>query len=142
VIETYPASVAIERKGFHLVLPYVEGAAAVRVRRGNVELGLLHPGQHRPRFDITRRTLQVRGDGLHLDWAAQDGDGDPLHYAIRVSTDRGASWQTLAVHQSRPALRLDANLFAGQTLLVQVLASDGLNTVTEQFGPFDITANR
>jgi hypothetical protein len=71
-------------------------------------------------------------------WSGRAAEGMSLHYLVRASTDGGATWQTIGVDLSTPAIDLGPNDFGGQSVLVQVLASDGLRTASLRLGPFDV----
>jgi hypothetical protein len=50
-------------------------------------------------------------------------------YTVQVSTDRGRTWQTLAVGRREPSTTIDRRQFRpGQEVMVRVLATDGLST--------------
>jgi hypothetical protein len=65
-------------------------------------------------------------------------DGEPLHYLARASTDAGVTWETVGVDLIEPAIVLDPAIFGGQTVRLEVIASDGLNSTKLVLGPINV----
>jgi hypothetical protein len=129
---------AFEIAGFHLTLPYVEGVTSIRVRRGDAILGKLEASTRGPSLGAGISALNADSRSVRVNWSAHDADGESLHYLVRASTDGGATWQTIGVDLSAPSIHLNPNDFGGQSVLVQVLASDGLRTASLRLGPFAV----
>jgi hypothetical protein len=140
IVDEYRSGTAFERLGFHLNLPYLDGIAGIRVRRGNTILGTLRATAHRPALAAGVTTLGADRQSTRVRWSASDGDGEALTYFVRASTDGGATWQVIGVGVSSPYLDLNAAEFGGQSVLLEVIASDGLNSTTLQLGPFAVPA--
>jgi hypothetical protein len=119
-----------EISGFHVTVPYLEGVSALQVRRGTAILGTLRPGTRSPSVSAA----EIRSG--QLSWTSRDIDRDALHYLVRASTDDGRTWQTVGLNLAEPSVNLTWLDSRGHRLLVQILASDGLNTTTVQLGPF------
>jgi hypothetical protein len=66
-----------------------------------------------------------------VEWAHPD-DGGP-RYTVKVSDDRGGTWQTIAVDQPTPTVELDPAQFQSTDLQLRVLATNGLHVDTRQF---------
>lgn len=149
VVATYPfqpAQADVDRwsgtssrhQGFHLAVPYVEGVASIRVRRGSTILGRLGSGGRAPVIVAKANALDGEFSSPTITWSAADGDGDELHYMVRASVDGGATWQVIGVDLTSPTIALNPSDFRGQSVLVEVLASDGLHTTSLHLGPFTV----
>jgi hypothetical protein len=70
--------------------------------------------------------MDASEDGLSMAWET-DAEADDGHtYAIQVSTDNGATWQTLAVGLATPEILIDRDQFRGaENVLVRVIATNG-----------------
>jgi hypothetical protein len=137
-IDRYPLSAGGERIGFNLRVPYADNLAALRVRQGSAILGELRSGAHAPLLSAQIATRNAATQTTRLNWSAADPDRDALHYLVRASIDNGATWQTIGVDLTQPQIDLDPDYFSGQSVLVQVLASDGLHTSYLNLGPYSI----
>lgn len=142
VADRYQQGTAFESSGFQMALPYVDGIEALRVRRGDRQLGELRRSANAPTFAAADGAASFDAVASHLSWSARHSDGAALSYLVRISTDNGDTWNAIAVHRTTPAIDLLREDFAGQSVLVQVIASDGLNNTTELLGPFDISIDR
>jgi hypothetical protein len=149
VMATYPFQPALadvdrwggtssRHQGFYLAVPYVEGVASIRVRRGSTILGGLESGARAPVIDAGASALDGGLPSPTITWSAADGDDDELHYMVRASVDGGATWQVIGVDLTSQAIALNPSNFRGQSVLVEVLASDGLHTTSLQMGPFAV----
>jgi hypothetical protein len=127
-----------QQMGFHLAVPYVEGVAAMRVRRAGATLGELAPGARAPALDADASALDLLAASPTVAWSAADFDGDAVHYLVRASVDGGATWQVIGVDLTRPAITLNRSDLGGQSVLVEVLASDGVHTTPLRLGPFAV----
>lgn len=62
-------------------------------------------------------------------WEASDDDSDQLTYTVLASTDRGKTWQTIAVGLTEPKLEINPEDFGKVSkILLRVIANDGVNT--------------
>ena len=129
---------AFEFNGFHMALPYTEGIASICVRHGDAIFGELKASTHPPSLEAGVSALDADSHSVRVNWFGHAAEGMSLHYLVRTSTDGGATWQTVGVDLSTPAIDLRSNDYGGQSVLVQVLASDGLRTASLQLGPFDV----
>ena len=129
---------AFEIAGFHLAVPYAEGMASIRVRRGDAILGKLEASTRGPSLEAGESALNADSRSMRVNWSGHATEGVSLHYLVRASTDGGAMWQTIGVDLSAPSIDLSFDDFGGQSVLVQVLASDGLRTASLRLGPFAV----
>jgi hypothetical protein len=130
------------------LLPLSDDAAAVALRQGEDLLAMVERSPHAPEVEILSPTadgFEGQPDAPVIRWAADDADGDPLHYMIRYRPNDEAEWQTLAADWTDTELAVNpstgselalsavkgqalADLPGGEAAQVQVLASDGFNT--------------
>jgi len=136
--DSLEAGAAFEINGFHMALPYVEGIESIRVRRGDAILGKLEASTRGPSLEAGVSALDADSRAMRVNWQGRAAEGVSLRYLVRASTDGGATWQTIGVDLSAPTIDLNPNDFGGQSVLVQVLASDGLRTASLRLGPFAV----
>jgi len=70
-------------------------------------------------------------------WAASDGDGDPLEFAVQYRTN-GGEWTTLGFGLTEVELPVLADQLPGGQAQVQVIASDGVNNTIVASPVFEI----
>ncbi len=137
-VEALLRAEAAEIAGFHLAVPYAEGTTSIRVRRGGAILGQLEASMHGPSLEAGVSALDADSRAMRVNWQGRAAEGVSLRYLVRASTDGGATWQTSGVDLSDPSIDLSLDDFGGQSVLVQVLASDGLRTASLRLGPFTV----
>ncbi len=140
--DRWRAGSAFETVGFHMTLPYAEDVASIRVRRDGKILDTLDPGARTPSLRAGASALRADRRSVRVSWSAADADGERLRYLVRASTDGGATWQTIGVNLSTPAIDLNPIDFGSRRVLVEVLASDGLHTASLRLGPFAVREYR
>jgi hypothetical protein len=135
---------AIDEDAFTVRVPVAPGTTKVALRRGNRELASRTATKNAPAVTIASPKPGDSWNGSRtVEWTATDADNDPLNYAVQYSPDGGRSWYPLAVDATDPRHTVDSKALApGNQVYVRVLASDGLNTVVEQSGPFTIQDQR
>ena len=124
-----------------MALPYVDGIATMRVRRGAATLALREAGLRKPSLAAGSAAPSRDGQSVVVRWSGSDGDGETPVYMVRVSVDGGAAWQTIGVNLSAPSIRLSRADFGGESVLVEVLSTDGLHTSSLMLGPYDVPAS-
>ncbi|HWP93164.1 MAG TPA: Ig-like domain-containing protein [Thermodesulfobacteriota bacterium] len=131
-------------QGFFLTVPFDSRTARVRITRNGKELGGLTVSANAPQV----RLLQPIGgevitDRLTIRWEASDQDNDPLFYTVQYSPDSGASWQTLVTQTPETTLTLDDTLSlpGSDQALIQVIASDGVNTGSATSDSFTVQSH-
>jgi hypothetical protein len=135
ITDRWREGAAFESAGFHMALPYIEGVSSIRVRRGDAVLGVLTSAEGRaPRIEARTAALSADGQSVQVNWSGSDN----LSYLVRASADGGATWQTIGVDLSAPSVALNPIDYGGQSVLVEVQASDGLRTTTLRLGPYFI----
>lgn len=120
-----------ELVGFHLNVPYVSGVSTLRVKHGTTILGTRQAKSSAP---ILSTPVNRSGQ---ISWSGRELDGEPLHYLVRTSIDDGVTWETIGFNLTQPTVTLDPEFFGGQTVRVEVIASDGLNSTQQVLGPFN-----
>jgi hypothetical protein len=78
---------------------------------------------------LTPNGSEAAAGSSTIEWIADDADSDTLSYAVLLSTDDGATWNTAAIGLTTTVYSLDVSaLPPGTTNLVRVIATDGVNT--------------
>ena len=127
-----------EYLGFNMTLPHADGLAEIRIRHGDTILGALRAGANAPVLQAGISALSADGESLRVNWSGSDADRDRLSYLVRASTDGGATWQTIGARLAAPSIDLRPADFGGESVLIEVLASDGLRTTASRWGPFAV----
>lgn len=115
---------------FDLVLPWHPTTAGIVLRRASTVLDTLLVSASPPRVRVASPNGGEALSDIHdVSWTGEDPDGERLTYIVRYSPDRGSSWQTLASDVTETRFEWDTGLSAGgDGALIEVLASDGVNT--------------
>ena len=98
-----------------------------------------------PALSVTAPTAgQVfSGEDVTFSWAGSDADGDTLSYVVEYSTDRGTSYETIAIDHKTMTLTVDRASLAGSTTAkVKVTATDGTRTASAESAVFTVSQNR
>lgn len=129
-----------EIAAFQFLLPAAERAAGIQLLFDDVIVSERQASEHAPTIEWLSPPPGPLPDGpIALSWRATDADDDQLSYLVSYSSDAGATWTTLAVHQTEPSYQLDhEHLAGGDACLVRVLVSDGWHTREAIGGPFEI----
>ena len=116
---------------FNELIPYPQGAAGLRIRRGRDVLNERSPSSHAPHVTVLspKGGETVRGP-MVIRWQAADADHDPLTYDILYSADGGSTWRALAIDYEGTTLTLEdtKGLPGSNHALIRVIAADGFNT--------------
>jgi hypothetical protein len=113
--------------GFHLAVPWVEGATAVVVTRGDDVLGRVMGSGNRPAVNTPVWQMSEDGSSLAISWQASDPDGDDLVYNVGLSSARG--YIPLAFEIREEQLAVDARrLPGGEPLTLVIEVSDGFHS--------------
>jgi hypothetical protein len=107
------------------------GAARVEIEVGGVVVGSRTASAKAPRAKLKRPKSRARIPAkgrFAVEWTAGDADGDALKTKIQFSSDRGRSWQTLALGVEGRRARVDGSLLP-QTRngMLRIAVSDGFN---------------
>ncbi len=116
------------REAFQLVVPFAAGTRTVQIVRllDNVVLATKSISVNPPQ--ISNVTLAQNGSNANITWTASDPDSNPLTFAIHVSHDQGATFRALALGVTGNNKSLPLSQMGGGSTLVQVVASDGVQT--------------
>jgi hypothetical protein len=117
-----------------VVLPTFEGAASIEVLvDGEVVDSYPIGGEAAPLGELVRAEEEAAGPGeapsraLELRWEAPEAPPGQ-RYIVQVSDDAGASWRTVAVGLSEPAVTLPPDELTGDEVTVRILATTGSGT--------------
>ena len=142
LLYTYPFSPSVSMDGIHpsdlptsidfsLTFPYHPDTAAIRLYDQGQVLVTRTVSAHAPVVNLVSPTGgETFTKTLTVRWSGSDEDGDTLTYIVRYSPDGGATWSAIGVDTSATRLTIsDTTALAGSAqAIVQVIASDGLNT--------------
>lgn len=136
--DRFRGGTAFESASFVLTVPYDDQIASLRVRRGDAILGALTAGAQAPSLEAGTAVLRADSRVTLVTWSGQDADGDELRYLVRASTDGGVTWQVIGVNLTTPTIELRSDEWSGQSVLVQVLASDGVHSRALSLGTVNV----
>ena len=125
--------VTLDSASFFLIEPYPAGSTRLRLMKGQMTLAERAESPNAPRVTVLAPNGAEQWDGVRtISWEASDADSDPLTFAVLYSPDDGESWRPVATGLSERQLRWDTDLVVGgQKARVRVVATDGLNTVSD-----------
>jgi hypothetical protein len=126
---------AEEAIGFHLAVPYHADVATLRVRHGDTVLGTLDGNTSAPQLTAPATRFGISRSN-QVTWSGSSTTGEPLSYLVRVSTDSGQTWETIAVDLPTPAITLNSTDFGGKVVWLQVIGSTGLKSSMLFLGPY------
>ena len=117
------------------MLPYPPGVARIVLKKGATELAVRSVSAHAPVVDVLSpnggETWAASGT-YTITWTASDLDGDPLTYSVLYSPD-GNNWVPVGTAITTTQLAVNAAELAGGTAArVRVLATDGVNTSSDE----------
>ncbi|MGA1238477.1 MAG: PQQ-binding-like beta-propeller repeat protein, partial [Limisphaerales bacterium] len=125
-----------------VIVPYEPEAASIRVVQSGVEVLVAKAvSPNAPEVSVLAPVAGVTlDDVLVIEWVGSDVDGDDLTYTVQYSHDAGLSWEVLVVNTPETSHTASLQLLAGgdNTCLVQVIASDGVNTASAVSGLFSV----
>ncbi|WP_433301263.1 PKD domain-containing protein [Actinoplanes sp. CA-030573] len=121
--------------GVTALVPWIDGARTVQLRRGDDVLVEREVSEQAPRVTVTAPASVPAGSDLAISWTATDGDTEAadLRSTVELSTDGGTTWipALTDVNGTEADLPIDAAL-AGKELRVRVVTSDGVLTGTAE----------
>jgi hypothetical protein len=120
-----PAYVPIRAK-----IPFIEGTRRIVLLLDDIELKELRVPERGPEF-ASPVNLRATSDGYAIEWQVTHPESLPLYFHVRTSSDGGLTWRRLAsrLEMARLQITRDA-LVGGDRCLVEVVAYDGINTVS------------
>jgi len=128
--------------GFNLILPYPSSVARIVLKKGSHVLVVRQVSANAPVVTVLSpdggETWAASGT-YTITWSASDSDGDSLTYSVLYSSD-GNNWVPLetAITETQQIANA-AELAGGNGAKVMVLASDGINTSTDESNaPFTV----
>jgi hypothetical protein len=116
-------------------VPWQAATARVGIWHGERELAGRNVSSNSPMVHVTYPNggEMLTGESFTARWSAADADGDPLTFSVLYSTDGGETWLTLATGLRETSYLVDAKFLAGsKAALIRLLASDGVNTTSDQ----------
>jgi hypothetical protein len=126
-----------DKMPFTFNIPYVNGTKLVQIRNATgFLLGEKGVSDNAPTVNVSYpdggEELEI-GNNYTVTWEANDLDGDELHYILSYSRDEGETWIPLASELNQTSFVWNTStLLAGDTYLIKVMATDGVNTGEDQ----------
>jgi len=121
---------------FAIRIPDVPGTAKMLIKKGIVTLGERVISSNAPTIQILSPNggeQFLTGDTINVSWAAADSDGDDLFYTVFLSDDNGNTLVPLDLDLTVTNYSFEAPLLINSTeVIVKVIATDGINTGTDQ----------
>ncbi len=122
------ASSGFEVQGFRVVLPAVDGLAAIHVYEGDrllFERAVSGPAPVLVQADSAQQSTE----GATVSW--QLTSGSSVTYRVRFSPDGGRTWKVLALRHLTTSINIPTSLLgAAAQRVVEVQAQDGVRTST------------
>jgi hypothetical protein len=113
-------------------VPYPQDTRRIVFRKGESLLAEIAVPTRGPQFTQAPTVTRARR-GLEVDWRAEHPDGLPLYFHVRASADGGKTWVRLGSRLAKPVLAVpDGALVGGKKCVVEVVAYDGVNTVSRR----------
>lgn len=124
---------------FSILLPYPAGVARIVLKKGTKELAVQLVSSNSPQVTVLSPNGGETWPGTGMEtisWAGNDTDGDSLTYSVFYSHD-GSSWIPVGNSITETQITVDvANLPGGNNAKVRVLATDGVNTSSDESNAF------
>ncbi|MCS6816355.1 MAG: hypothetical protein NZ746_03130 [Blastocatellia bacterium] len=131
-------------RAFSAIVPFPAGTARIVIRDGDRVLATRTVSTHAPRVTIlSPRAGDVWGaEGTYtVMWTGSDADGDMVHYVARYTPDGGRTWFALGTWSTETRVEVDASGLTGSSeALIEVVATDGVNTTRVLSAPFRVSA--
>jgi hypothetical protein len=126
---------------FVQVLPYDSTAVRLVLKRGDDELAARVVSAHPPTVTLqTPNGSALISGTVDVTWTASDADGDSLSYVVSYSADEGQSWHHLGIGITETHLLINTDTVPGsEQALFRVMASDGINTVSDISDVFSVS---
>jgi len=128
---------------FNTGIPFITDTVKIRVSLDGTPVVTQTVSPNAPVANILSPIAgDIVTDTLTISWEASDPDQDSeLIYMVQYSNDQGNTWRVLASNVFTDTLTVDSSLLPGSLdeSLVRVIASDGVNTGSDQSAFFTIT---
>jgi hypothetical protein len=122
---------------FNFIVPYPQGATAVRVVHGSTVLAELHPPAQGP--SVAFQSVTADSTAVDARWTASHPNGAPLTYSLYFSPDDGATRMPIATALTTTSYLWPTALAQGTTQArLIVVASDGFHTAEATSSRFSI----
>ena len=130
---------------FSRTIPGMAGVHAIELYGQGQLLDVVQRTPSKPAVTILSPAQgQVLPAVFPVSWIGTDQDGDALSYIVRYSHDGGVRWTPLDVSPAETQITVDASAIAGTsgTGVIQILATDGLNTTVVGVGGLTVAGNK
>jgi len=130
---------------FFLISPFPEGTDSIHILNGAFFLASIYVSPNSPIvFVLFPNSGETLSGFQTIRWDGSDADGDELFYKVEYSFDVGTSWNLIAKNIATTFLDVSFDQLPGNgnTALIRVTATDGINTSSDTSdGPF-VVANK
>jgi hypothetical protein len=136
---------SFERVPLAFTIPFAEGTKTVQILNitGHIVASKVI-SEHDPAVHLISPNGGeiLTSDHVQVSWEASDLDGDPIFYALLVSSDEGVTWNPVETGLKQTTYDLPLTGFSGgNNYIIKVIASDGANTAEDTSdGPFTIAS--
>jgi hypothetical protein len=128
---------ANENNQVSIAIPFAPKTGVIELLVGTKVVDMRQASLHPP--TLANIHLSRVGNKLVIAWDATDEESNKLIYDVRISSDKGKSWETVAVLLSHPRLSLPIEQIQNySTITVHVVASDGFNTTALKSSPLSL----
>lgn len=111
-------------------VPYHPDTREIVFLHNDIELLRIQVPKHKPSFAGKIKT-EKKGDDYIIQWKTTHPEKVKTYYHVRMSADRGKTWARLASRLAKPRVRVKRDsLSGGKNCLIEVVAYDGVNTVS------------
>jgi hypothetical protein len=128
------------RRPFEVIVPFVAGTRNVQIVRLSDDLIVAERAISASAPTISAVTVVEEDDHINVGWTAGDSDGDTLHFDLYISHDAGATFRPLSLGVTGTTAAVALAQTGGGSVIVQVVASDGVQTASAESPPTALTA--
>ena len=121
---------------FAVTVPWQSGTKEIVLKLGDNTIGKRVVSSNAPQLTAGTPT---GGTVKTFTWSASDLDNDPLSFSLLYSPNAKLSWQAVAADLTQTSFALDTStLTGGDNAYLRIVATDGVNTVFQDSGPFSV----
>lgn len=120
-------------------IPFNPNTAVMRFTYHGRRIHEIRRSRARPDLRIEQQPRE-HAEGLErITWVARHPEGQSLQFFLRYSRNGGETWQRVGWRTDRQEAEVDfRQLPGGESCLIEVVATDGINTVTQVSEPFSV----
>lgn len=120
-------------------IPFNPHTATVRFVYHGRRIHEIRRSRARPDLRIEQQPRDHIEGRERITWAARHPDNQPLQFFLRYSCNGGETWQRVGWRTEQQEAVVDFNqLPGGERCLIEVVATDGINSVAQVSEPFSV----